>query len=235
MQAGIAAQADLVRVQAVYAQFVGACQHAAGAESAHQAAHRALDGVSLDGAAVGQYEFNGTTMIGSKHKFAKVGSAVCSHLWDIGCCPTRCKCASCPCSCGRHFSLRYCKPTALETLCMLRCSGLHNVTHGMPQLHGGGGDICTHLISYLEAMRYCCCVLQAVERKTLARQCPTLLTLLKAFPKTMELQEPTFKDIVVVYRYAAKQMGLSAYHVGNCRTMTLSQPCEDDSAKQVLL
>lgn len=42
--------------------------------------------------------------------------------------------------------------------------------------------------------------LQAVERKTLARQCPTLLTLLKSFPKTIELQEPTFKDIVVVYR-----------------------------------
>jgi hypothetical protein len=43
--------------------------------------------------------------------------------------------------------------------------------------------------------------LQAVERNTLARQCPTLLTLLKAFPSKMELQEPTFKDIVVVYRY----------------------------------
>jgi hypothetical protein len=42
--------------------------------------------------------------------------------------------------------------------------------------------------------------LQSVERNTLARQCPTLLTLLKAFPTKMELQEPTFKDIVVVYR-----------------------------------
>lgn len=43
---------------------------------------------------------------------------------------------------------------------------------------------------------------KAVERNTLARQCPTLLTLLKAFPTKMELQEPTFKDIVVVYRRA---------------------------------
>ncbi|KAF6257530.1 hypothetical protein COO60DRAFT_1701817 [Scenedesmus sp. NREL 46B-D3] len=43
---------------------------------------------------------------------------------------------------------------------------------------------------------------RSVERKTLARQCPTLLTLLKAFATKMELQEPTFKDIVVVYRRA---------------------------------
>jgi hypothetical protein len=43
-------------------------------------------------------------------------------------------------------------------------------------------------------------LLQTVERKTLARQCPTLLTLLKSFPKSMELEEPTFKDIVVLYR-----------------------------------
>lgn len=41
-----------------------------------------------------------------------------------------------------------------------------------------------------------------IERLTLARQCPTLLTLLKAFPKSMSLQEPTFKDLVVVYRRA---------------------------------
>ena len=39
-----------------------------------------------------------------------------------------------------------------------------------------------------------------VERNTLKRQCPTLLTLLKAFPSSMELQEPTFKDVVVLYR-----------------------------------
>lgn len=43
---------------------------------------------------------------------------------------------------------------------------------------------------------------QVVERNTLKRQCPTLLTLLKSFPATLELQEPTFKDIVVVYRKA---------------------------------
>jgi len=43
---------------------------------------------------------------------------------------------------------------------------------------------------------------KTVERKTLARQCPTLLTLLKAFPNSMELEEPTFKDIVVLYRRA---------------------------------
>lgn len=41
-----------------------------------------------------------------------------------------------------------------------------------------------------------------MERKTLKRQCPTVLTLLKAFPKVLELQEPTFKDVVVVYRRA---------------------------------
>lgn len=41
---------------------------------------------------------------------------------------------------------------------------------------------------------------QVVERKTLKRQCPTVLTLLKSFPKVLELQEPTFKDVVVVYR-----------------------------------
>lgn len=39
-----------------------------------------------------------------------------------------------------------------------------------------------------------------MERETLARQCPTLLTLLKSFPMSMSLQEPTFKDLVVVYR-----------------------------------
>jgi hypothetical protein len=37
---------------------------------------------------------------------------------------------------------------------------------------------------------------------TLKRLCPTVLTLLKAFPKTLELQEPTFKDVVVIYRCA---------------------------------
>lgn len=45
-----------------------------------------------------------------------------------------------------------------------------------------------------------CLFVQRIERLTLARQCPTLLTLLKAFPKSMSLQEPTFKDLVVVYR-----------------------------------
>ncbi|GBF88981.1 aminopeptidase [Raphidocelis subcapitata] len=43
---------------------------------------------------------------------------------------------------------------------------------------------------------------KAVERVTLKRLCPTVLTLLKAFPKTLELQEPTFRDVVVVYRRA---------------------------------
>lgn len=42
---------------------------------------------------------------------------------------------------------------------------------------------------------------QKVERQTLARQCPTLLTLLKSFPISLTLQEPTFKDLVVVYRW----------------------------------
>lgn len=46
-----------------------------------------------------------------------------------------------------------------------------------------------------------------MERRTLARQCPTLLTLLKAFPKKMELQEPTFKDIIVLYRWVRGQGG----------------------------
>jgi hypothetical protein len=41
---------------------------------------------------------------------------------------------------------------------------------------------------------------KVVERNTLKRQCPNLLTLLKAFPRSMELQEPTFKDVVVLYR-----------------------------------
>lgn len=41
---------------------------------------------------------------------------------------------------------------------------------------------------------------QRVERQTLARQCPTLMMLLKNFPKKLSLQEPTFKDLVVVYR-----------------------------------
>ena len=41
---------------------------------------------------------------------------------------------------------------------------------------------------------------RVVERNTLKRQCPTLLTLLKAFPTPMELQEPTMKDLVVLYR-----------------------------------
>lgn len=50
------------------------------------------------------------------------------------------------------------------------------------------------------ALPACCAVLQRVERQTLARQCPTLLTLLKSFPRNMSLQEPTFKDLVVVYR-----------------------------------
>ncbi|KAI8462870.1 MAG: hypothetical protein J3K34DRAFT_527436 [Monoraphidium minutum] len=43
---------------------------------------------------------------------------------------------------------------------------------------------------------------KVVERQTLKRLCPTLLTLLKSFPKALELQEPTFRDIVVIYRRA---------------------------------
>ena len=46
-------------------------------------------------------------------------------------------------------------------------------------------------------------VVQRVERLTLARQCPTLLTLLKSFPLTLSLNEPTFKDLVVVYRWVS--------------------------------
>jgi hypothetical protein len=50
---------------------------------------------------------------------------------------------------------------------------------------------------------------KVVERNTLKRQCPTLLTLLKAFPRSMELQEPTFKDVVVLYRWVLQsQEGL---------------------------
>jgi hypothetical protein len=44
-----------------------------------------------------------------------------------------------------------------------------------------------------------------VERITLKRLCPTVLTLLKSFPKTLELQEPTFRDVVVVYRSAGER------------------------------
>lgn len=46
------------------------------------------------------------------------------------------------------------------------------------------------------------CTPQTVERVTLARQCPTLLTLLKALPARIALVEPTYKQIVVVYRCA---------------------------------
>lgn len=42
---------------------------------------------------------------------------------------------------------------------------------------------------------------QVVHRLTLKRECPTVLTLLKALPKQVELQEPTFKEIVVLYRW----------------------------------
>jgi hypothetical protein len=52
-----------------------------------------------------------------------------------------------------------------------------------------------------------CRLLQTVERRTLARQCPTVLTLLQSFPKKMELQEPTFKDIIVLYRWGARGGG----------------------------
>jgi hypothetical protein len=48
---------------------------------------------------------------------------------------------------------------------------------------------------------------QVVERVTLKRLCPTVVTLLKAFPKTLELQEPTFKDVVVVYRWVVEGQG----------------------------
>eukprot|EP00775_Hariotina_reticulata_P003878 gene3878-4133_t len=44
--------------------------------------------------------------------------------------------------------------------------------------------------------------LKTVERVSLARQCPSLWKLLAAFPRKMELQEPTYKDIVVLYRHA---------------------------------
>jgi hypothetical protein len=59
-------------------------------------------------------------------------------------------------------------------------------------------------------MRVLLCVhalhVQRVERQTLARQCPTLVTLLKHFPLSMSLQEPTFKDLVVVYRCARRRV-----------------------------
>jgi hypothetical protein len=41
---------------------------------------------------------------------------------------------------------------------------------------------------------------KVVERVTLKRLCPTVASLLAAFPKVLELQEPTFKELVVVYR-----------------------------------
>ncbi len=42
---------------------------------------------------------------------------------------------------------------------------------------------------------------QVVERVTLKRLCPTVFTLLKSLPLTLELQEPTFSDVVVLYRW----------------------------------
>lgn len=41
---------------------------------------------------------------------------------------------------------------------------------------------------------------KAVERVTLKRLCPNVLKLLLAFPRVLELQEPTFKELIVVYR-----------------------------------
>lgn len=56
-----------------------------------------------------------------------------------------------------------------------------------------------------------------MERKTLARHCPTLLTLLKAFPVSLELQEPTFKDIVVVYRSVPRAANTACLGFGTGR------------------
>lgn len=42
-----------------------------------------------------------------------------------------------------------------------------------------------------------------VERRTLRRLCPNLVTLLKVIFSSLELEEPTFKDLVVVYRWAS--------------------------------
>jgi hypothetical protein len=36
---------------------------------------------------------------------------------------------------------------------------------------------------------------------TLKRRFPTVTSLLKGFSETVELQEPTFQDVVVVYRW----------------------------------
>ncbi len=44
---------------------------------------------------------------------------------------------------------------------------------------------------------------KVVERHTLKRHCPTLVTLIKSFMKKLELQEPSFKDVIVIYRWGA--------------------------------
>jgi hypothetical protein len=169
-----------------------------------------------DGAAMQMYEFQGNTLVASTHKFARVRSApLCSKVargldtipanrkWQHRgqqlqqCCPAaRCNVAVAhvlahtPAGAfSAALSARYTgTPPACSNVCVyiqLHRSLLH--------AQNSASDVAVSRLPY-------CTALQSVERNTLARQCPTLLTLLKAFPTKMELQEPTFKDIVVVYR-----------------------------------
>ena len=71
---------------------------------------------------------------------------------------------------------------------------------------------------------------QVVERMTLKRQCPTVLTLLKHFPVPMELQEPTFKEIVVVYRWAGfRESALNEKHKAVVQGSKAQQTCTTHS------
>lgn len=149
-------------------------QPASAVQSGGDAAHL------LDDAAISQYEFENGVMIASRHRFAKVRR---TH---------------------QH------KPQGSRRRCMPphRNSPAPSVLAAAPALpsFACASGRCTERASTPElACTVCtalyCDALQRVERETLARQCPTLLTLLKSFPLSMSLQEPTFKDLVVVYRW----------------------------------
>lgn len=67
----------------------------------------------------------------------------------------------------------------------------------------------TCLLSHAHTYSHTHAHTQSVERQTLARQCPTLVTLIKKFPVSMSLQEPTFRDLVVVYRCVPRACGVT--------------------------
>mmetsp|Transcript_25578 Transcript_25578/g.55720 ORF Transcript_25578/g.55720 Transcript_25578/m.55720 type:complete len:707 (+) Transcript_25578:147-2267(+) len=61
---------------------------------------------------------------------------------------------------------------------------------------------------------------KVVERKTLENQMPTIWKVIKNFPRTIRIQEPVFKEVVIVYRTAGPRHKKSKAHKSATQRMT---------------